>query len=140
MIPLLNTRIAELPASAEIVLLLPTATAGEPVTPVSGVRGTVQEFAEAIGPLVRAEAVQIQIGKMELRPGEILIIQSAQPLSMEQVEHLRASLHRLLPGQPVFVLLPGFHLYGIRPAEDGLRALAEQLRPFLTEPTGASST
>lgn len=57
------------------------------------------------------ELREFSISKMQLGPGDILVLRAPVALSFTSAEHIRAYLRQSLPeGQRVLILEPGFEL------------------------------
>jgi hypothetical protein len=60
--------------------------------------------------MTKAKNIEFQIAKLELRPGDILVVKSARPLSAETAARLRQILEQAVGGHRCMVLESGLDL------------------------------
>jgi hypothetical protein len=54
--------------------------------------------------------LEYQIARLQLRPGDVLVLKIAQYLPMEAMKRIKDDLDRLVPGIPAMVLDPNVDL------------------------------
>lgn len=53
------------------------------------------------------EVVRMEIAKLEMRPGDVLVVRSSQRLSQEAMTRIGDVVRKAVPGQRVMVVDPG---------------------------------
>lgn len=64
-----------------------------------------------------AALVVDEIRRLDLKPGDILIIKAPRPISDAAAQCLRQQLDKVVPGHKALVLDRGYSIEAIRPAE-----------------------
>lgn len=61
--------------------------------------------------------INFEVGKLELKPGDKIVMRTEMILTKDQVEHIRAMLAPFVPGHEIIVLTSGLTLEILRPVE-----------------------
>lgn len=85
---------------------------------------------EALSALMVGPPALASVAQMTLRPNDVIVLESTEPLSKSNAAKLEAQIRELWPEHQVVALGPGMKLSIVRPEVDG-RALAEAIAPHL---------